>query len=76
MVQDWRPGFAALLPGLTWFGSCAILGTTASYINDALRVSESKFQTLFRHGILKRRAAEVVEHSIKPSAQVNSDSNR
>ena len=76
MLEDWRLGFAALLPGLTWFGSCAILGTTSSYLIDALRMSESKFQTLFNRGILKRRAADVVGQSIEPAENSNSDSNR
>ena len=55
-LKDWRPGFAALLPGLTWFGSCAILGPTASYLMEALRASELTFQNLVSRGILKDSA--------------------
>jgi hypothetical protein len=43
---------SAILPGITWFGSCAILGTTASYLIDALRASEDLFQTLVSRGYL------------------------
>ncbi len=55
VLKDWQVVFAALLPGLTWFGSCAILGTTTSYLMDTLKVSESTFQNLVSRGILKPR---------------------
>jgi hypothetical protein len=32
---------SSVLPGVTWFGSCAILGITASYVTEALRKSEA-----------------------------------
>ncbi|MEI8022252.1 MAG: hypothetical protein WCH39_28840, partial [Schlesneria sp.] len=38
-LNDWLLAFSAFLPGLTWFGSCAILGITASYVMETLRVS-------------------------------------
>ena len=56
-LNDRLLGFSALFPGLTWLGSCAILGITASYLMETLRVSKSTFQSLFEHEILKCRRA-------------------
>ncbi len=46
--------FAAigLLPGCTWFASCAVLGMTASYLLEALRSSPELVENLTRRGIL------------------------
>ena len=52
MGSDWLLLACGLLPGATWFGSCAILGTTAQYMAAALRSSESTLETLTRRGIL------------------------
>ena len=52
ILQDKLVAFSCMLPGVTWFGSCAILGTTTSYLNEALRKSESSFQMLISRGIL------------------------
>ncbi len=41
-----------LLPGCTWFVSCAILGTTASYLLEALRSTPELADSLSRRGIL------------------------
>ncbi len=53
MLRDRLLGLAVFLPGLTWLGSCASLGATASYLIEALQKSESTFQTLVNRGILK-----------------------
>lgn len=50
--QDTPLAFSSVLPGVTWLGSCAILGTTAQYVLDALRSSEATFQDLVRRGII------------------------
>ena len=52
MMQDKLVAFSSIVPGVTWFGSCAILGTTTSYLSDALRKSEASFQMLISLGIL------------------------
>lgn len=52
IMQDKLVAFSSMLPGVTWFGSCAILGTTASYLNEALRKSEPSFKALIGRGIL------------------------
>jgi hypothetical protein len=56
MLHDWLLVLSAMLPGVTWFGSCAILGTTASYMTEALRKSETSFQMLVRRHLLKATA--------------------
>jgi hypothetical protein len=43
---------ASLLPGVIWFGSCAILGTATDSVIDVIRSSEACFQELVRRGIL------------------------
>jgi hypothetical protein len=43
---------AGLMPGVTWFASCAVLGVTASYLLEALRSSESTVRTLCDRGVL------------------------
>ena len=67
MLKGWQPGFAALVPGVTWFGSCAILGTTASYLMEAVKASESTFQNLVSRGILKPRTATTEGQHIEPA---------
>ena len=52
IMQDKLVAFSSMLPGVTWFGSCAILGTTTSYLSEALRKSEALFQMLISRGIL------------------------
>ena len=52
--------YSSILPGVTWFGSCAILGTASSYLTEALQKSESTFKTLRTRGILI--AIECAEH--------------
>ena len=49
---DWVLFVAGCLPGVTWFGGCAILGVTAMHIVDALRSSEKMFQMLVDRGLL------------------------
>jgi len=61
IMQDKLLAFSCVLPGVTWIGACAILGTTASYMTDALRKSEGLFQTLLSRGIMV--AMEVAEQS-------------
>ena len=69
MLHDGLLFFSAMLPGVTWFGSCAILGTTASYMTDALRKSEAPFQVLVSRGVLKATAvAEPQSHAPEPAA--------
>lgn len=52
IMQDKLVAFSSMLPGVTWFGSCALLGTTTSYLNEALRKSEVSFQTLISRSML------------------------
>lgn len=59
--QDVLFAFCGVLPGVTWLGSCAILGTTAQYIMDDVRSSESSLKALVEHGILN--ATTVAEPS-------------
>ncbi|MDA1230879.1 MAG: hypothetical protein O2856_08900 [Planctomycetota bacterium] len=59
MYHDRLIAIACLLPGITWSGSCMILGTTGQYLTDALQASEPKFQSLIRRGIL--HAIEIAE---------------
>lgn len=66
LLHDRLLFFSALLPGITWMGSCAILGTTASYMIDALRSSEALFQTLVSRGHLT--ATEVGARAHPPAA--------
>ena len=51
--------YSSMLPGFTWFASCSILGTTASYLTDTLRNSKATFQRLVHRGLLK--ATEIPE---------------
>jgi len=51
--------YSSLLPGLTWFASCSILGTTASYLTETIRNSEATFQLFVKRGVLK--ASEIAE---------------
>jgi hypothetical protein len=41
ILQDKLVAFSSMLPGVTWFGSCAILGTTTSYLSEALQKSKA-----------------------------------
>jgi hypothetical protein len=52
MEQDWLYVMLGLLPGCTWFASCALLGVTASYLLDALRSTPELADSLCRRGIL------------------------
>lgn len=52
VAQDNLLAYSSVLPGVTWFGSCAILGTTASHVTEALRESDASFQVLLSRGIL------------------------
>jgi hypothetical protein len=49
--------FGGLLPGLTWFAGCAVLGVTSSFLIDALKASEPLFEEAVRRGILTRTEA-------------------
>ena len=66
IMQDNLLAYSAVLPGVTWLGSCAILGTTASYLNGALRKSEATFQVLIERGVLI--ATEIAEPSDAPKS--------
>ena len=68
--QDVLFAFCGLLPGVTWLGSCAILGTTAQYIMDGVQSSESSFKALVEHGVLK--ATTVAEPSDARETSVQS----
>jgi len=59
--QDMLFALSGVLAGVTWLGSCAILGTTAQYIMDGVQSSESSLKALVEHGILK--ATTVAEPS-------------
>lgn len=52
LQRDWLFVALGLMPGCTWFASCAVLGTTASYLLDALRASPELADSLARRGIL------------------------
>jgi|GEM_PF-2111357 len=69
IMQDKLVAFSSMLPGVTWFGSCAILGTTASYLNEALRKSEASFQAIIGRGILT--ASPIAEPSDAPKSPVS-----
>ena len=64
IMQDKMVAFSSMLPGVTWFGSCAILGTTTSYLSEALRKSETSFRVLISRGILI--ANPIAEPTIAP----------
>ncbi len=64
LLHDSLLMYASVFPGFTWFGSCAILGTTASYLTEALRKSDASFQVLFSRGILI--ATKIAEPTIAP----------
>ena len=69
--------FAALIPGLTWIGSCATLGTTASYLIETLQNSESTFQTLVSRGILRSSVfsdGKPIERAAERDSQPNENS--
>ena len=52
ILQD-RVLFAAgIIPGATWVCSCAVMGTTASYLIDALCASKETFDELRARGLL------------------------
>jgi hypothetical protein len=68
ILQDKLVAFSCMLPGVTWFGSCAILGTTTSYLREALRKSEASFQTLIRRGMLI--GIQIAEPSDAPKSPV------
>ncbi len=53
LMQDPLLACSSVLPGVTWFGSCAILGTTAQLIIAAVCSSEALFRMLVDCGILK-----------------------
>ena len=53
ILQDKLLAYTCVLPGVTWFASCAILGTTAQYVGQALKSSESTLQALIDRGALK-----------------------
>lgn len=76
IMQDKLLGFCCVLPGVSWFGSCAILGTTASYVMDAVQSSEATFQVLARRGILtaKSKAEQVDACGAADSAVVSGGS--
>ncbi len=69
IVEDKLLAYSSLLPVITWFGSCAILGTTASYVTEALRKSEARFQVLISRGLLI--ATEISEPSDAPKSPVS-----
>lgn len=50
--QDWLFILLGLLPGCSWFASCAILGTTAQYLLEALRSSPELAHSLTGRGVL------------------------
>lgn len=52
MRQDWLFVLLGAIPGCTWFASCAILGTTASYLLESLRASPALADSLTSSGIL------------------------
>ena len=57
ILQD-RVLFAAgIIPGITWFFSCIVLGSTASYLIDALCASEETFDELRARGLLFKYGA-------------------
>ena len=64
ILQDKLVAFSCMLPGVTWFGSCAILGTTTSYLSEALRKSEASFQMLISRGIIE--STPISELTIAP----------
>jgi len=66
ILQDYLLAYSSVLPGVTWFGSSAILGTTASYLTEAVRKSEATFQVLINRGLLI--ATEVAEPSAAPKS--------
>jgi hypothetical protein len=68
IMQDKLVAFSSMLPGVTWFGSCAILGTTTSYLSEALRKSEASFQVLISRGILI--GIQIAEPSDTPKSPV------
>ncbi|MCP4785034.1 MAG: hypothetical protein GY903_17590 [Fuerstiella sp.] len=53
ILQDRILALSCVLPGVTWFGACAIRGTTAQYLTEVLRRSPLLFQTLQDRGIMK-----------------------
>ena len=74
-MQDKLLAFSSVLPGVSWFGSCAILGTTASYVTDAVRSSEATFHELTRRGILTANPKSEQSHALEPAAEPVSNGN-
>lgn len=71
--NDWIFFACGIVPGFTWFGSCAILGTTAQYVCDAVQYSEECFQTLTRRGILTADTKAEQSPAMEPSAGPDAD---
>jgi hypothetical protein len=72
ILQDKLLAYSSILPGVTWFGSCAILGTTASYVTEALRTSDASFQVLINRGVLI--ATKIAEPSDAPKSPAGRES--
>jgi hypothetical protein len=74
ILQDKLVAFSCMLPGVTWFGSCAILGTTTSYLSEALRKSEASFHMLISRGIIV--ATPISELTIAPKRRSGAQKNQ
>lgn len=74
ILQDKLVAFFCMLPGVTWFGSCAILGTTTSYLSEALRKSEASFHMLISRGIIV--ATPISELTIAPKRRSGAQKNQ